>query len=140
MKKLKEQEHRRQRVLPIDEQTLEMLRDYIQRGGPIMRGGKLLIFGVNRHRAWQIVKECAERAGLPKLVNPETGKVHRVSPNKLRDAFAVNALKRDDSGEGQRFLQEQLGHASFNTTTRYRKVAGEELREWYGRLFEKDES
>ena len=87
----KEQEHRRQRVLPIDRETLDMLQEYIERGGPVMRDGKRLIFSINRHRAWQIVKECAERAGLPKLVNPETGKVHNVSPHKLRDSFAVLA-------------------------------------------------
>ena len=44
MKILKEQEHRRQRVLPIDERTLEMLKEYIERGGPIVRDGKRLIF------------------------------------------------------------------------------------------------
>jgi integrase/recombinase XerD len=136
MKVIKEQEHRRQRVLPIDRQTLEMLEQYIKRGGPVTRNGKRLLFGINRHRAWQIVKECAEKAGLPKLVNPETGKVHYISPHKLRDAFAVNAMKVDDSGDGLRMLQEHLGHASFNTTARYRKVAGEELKQWYDRLWE----
>ncbi len=84
----KEQEHRRVRSLPLDEGTLKMLKDYIRRGGPVIRDGKRLIFGINRHRAWQIVKECAERAGLPDLVNPETGRVHGVSPHRLRDAFA----------------------------------------------------
>ena len=134
----KEEEHRRQRVLPIDKVTLDMLKEYVERGGPVMRDGKKLIFGISRHRAWQIVKECAERAGLPKLVNPETGKVHNVSPHKLRDAFAVNAVKKDDSGDGLRLLQEHLGHASFNTTAKYRKVAGEELKDWYDRLWEKE--
>jgi len=90
---IEEQEHRRQRVLPIDGNTLKMLKEYVRRGGPILRNGKNLIFGVNRHRAWQIVKECAEKVGLPKLVNPETGRVHNVSPHKLRDAFAVMAVK-----------------------------------------------
>ena len=28
-----------------------------------------------------------------------------------------------------------IGHASFNTTARYRKIAGEEHREWYNRLW-----
>ena len=134
----REQEHRRMRTLPLDSDTLEMLRDYIRRGGPVKREGKMLIFGINRHRAWQIVKECGERAGLPKLVNPETGKVHNVSPHKLRDAFAVHAVKLDDSGDGLRLLQEQLGHASFNTTAKYRKVAGEELKDWYNRLWKKE--
>ena len=135
-----EQERRRMRRLPIDGDTLEMLRDYIRRSGPITRGGRLLIFGINRHRAWQVVRDCAERAGLPDLINPETGKVHRVSPHRLRDAFAVHAVKLDDSGDGLRLLQEHLGHASFNTTAKYRKVAGEEHREWYERLWEKGEA
>jgi len=134
----KEEEHRRMRALPLDRDTLEMLREYIKRGGPMKRKGKLLIFGINRHRAWQIIKECAERAGLPKLVNSETGKVHNVSPHRLRDAFAVHAMKRDDSGDGLRLLQEQLGHVSFNTTAKYRKVAGEELKGWYDRLWKKE--
>ncbi len=136
----KEKEHRRVRTLPIDGNTLEMLKDYISRGGPVNRKGKMLIFGINRHRAWQIVKECAEKAGLPKLVNPETSKVHNVSPHRLRDAFSVHAVKLNDSGDGLRMLQEQLGHTSFNTTAKYRKVAGEELREWYQKLWDKSNS
>jgi len=130
-----EKEHRRVRTLPLDDNTLKMLKDYISRGGPVSRKGKTLIFGVNRHRAWQVVRECAERASLPHLINPETGKRRGVSPHRLRDAFAVHAVKIDDSGDGLRLLQEQLGHASFNTTAKYRKVAGEELREWYQRLW-----
>jgi len=135
-----QQEHRRQRALPVDSKTLGMLKEYIERGGPVVRDGKLVIFGVNRHRAWQIVKECAEKAGLPKLVNPETGRVHNVSPHRLRDAFAVHAVKLDDSGDGLRLLQEHLGHQSFNTTAKYRKVSGKEHRDWYRRLWKKDRS
>jgi integrase/recombinase XerD len=134
----REGEYKRQRVLPIDKVTLDMLKEYIERGGPVLKNGKRLIFGINRHRAWQIVTECAERAGLPKLVNPETGKIHNVSPHRLRDGFAINAVKLDDSGDGLRMLQEHLGHQSFNTTAKYRKVAGEELREWYEKLWPKD--
>jgi len=132
-----EQQHRRVRTLPIDGDTLDMLRDYIRRGGPNSRGGKMLIFGINRHRAWQVLRECAERVGLGELVNPETGKVHGVSPHRLRASFAIHAMKLDDSGDGLRLLQEHLGHASFDTTARYRKVAGEEHREWYERLWGK---
>jgi integrase/recombinase XerD len=133
-----QQEHRRQRVLPIDKDTLEMLKEYVRRGGPVVKDGKTLIFGINRHRAWQIVKECAEKASLPKLINTETGKVHNISPHKLRDAFAVNAVKLDDSGDGLRLLQEHLGHQSFNTTAKYRKISGKEHRDWYDRLWQKD--
>ena len=131
-------ENRRQRVLPVDSDTLKMLKEYVRRGGPVVKDGKQVIFGINRHRAWQIVKELAERAGLPKLVNPDTGKVHNVSPHKLRDAFAVNAVKRDDSGDSLRLLQEHLGHQSFNTTAKYRKVSGKEHQEWYDKLWKED--
>jgi integrase/recombinase XerD len=133
-----QQEHHRQRILPVDIGTLKMLEEYLQRGGPVLRDGKRLIFGINRHRAWQIVGECANRAGLPKLINPETGKMHNVSPHRLRDAFAVHAVKLDDSGDSLRLLHQHLGHASFNTTAKYRKVAGEEHKEWYQKLWRKD--
>jgi len=123
----------KRRTLFLDPATLEMLRDFIQRDKT-----KGLIFGINRHRAWQIVRKCAERAGLPNLINPETGKMHAVSPHRLRDAFAVMAVQRDDSTDSIRMLQEQLGHASIATTMRYRKVAGKELKDWYSRLWEKE--
>jgi integrase/recombinase XerD len=131
-----EREHRRLRILPIDSKTISMLKDYISRGGPVSREGNRLIFGINRHRAWQIVRQCAERAGLPNLINPETGRIHGVSPHRLRDAFAVRAVRINDSGDGLRLLQEHLGHQSITTTMQYRKVAGEELKTWYSKLWE----
>jgi integrase/recombinase XerD len=134
----KELEHRRLRTLPVDAETLRMLKDYIRHGGPVIRDGAKLLFGINRHRAWQVIRDCAVRAGLSSLVNPETGKKRGISPHRLRDAFAVNAVKLNDSGDGLRLLQEYLGHASFNTTAKYRKVAGEEQRQWYNNLWRKE--
>jgi integrase/recombinase XerD len=128
-----QQEKRRIRVLPVDDTTLEMTKGYIDTVGPI--NGKFRLFNINRHRAWQIVWDCARRAGLPALVNPETGRVRGVSPHRLRDAFSVHAMKMDDSGDGLRLLQEHLGHLSFNTTARYRKITGEEHRQWYDGLW-----
>jgi integrase/recombinase XerD len=130
-----EKEHRRVRTLPLDGDTLKMLADFIRRDKT-----KGLIFRINRHRAWQIVKECAERAGLPRLVNTETGRVHNISPHRLRDAFAVLAVKADDSGDGLRLLQEHMGHQSFDTTAKYRKVSGKEHHDWYDKLWQKDKS
>jgi integrase/recombinase XerD len=74
-------EHRRMRTLPVDPVTIELLRDYIKRGGAVTHGGKKLLFGIGRHRAWQIIRDCANKAGLSKLINPETGKTHNVSPH-----------------------------------------------------------
>lgn len=130
----KEKEHHRMRTIPLDERTLKMLNDYVNQHVTVNRDGKECLFNINRHRAWQIVRECARRAGLPNLINPETGKIHGISPHKLRDAFAVNAMKFDDSDDGLRMLQEHLGHANFNTTAKYRKVSGEEHKDWYQKL------
>ena len=129
-------EHRRIRVLPVDKYTLEMLREYITQSRAICAGEALRLFNLNRHRAWQIVRDCALRAGIPPLINPETGRSRGISPHRLRDAFSVHAMKLDDSGDGLRLLQEHLGHASFNTTARYRKVAGQEHKEWYQKLWD----
>lgn len=133
----KEKEHHRKRTLPIDKDTLEMLREYIDRDGPVKTNGRRLLFGLSRGRAWLIVRECASKAGLDQLVNPQTGEVRGISPHRLRDAFAVHAVKLDDSGDGLRLLQEHLGHQSITTTMRYRKISGEEQREWYEKLWEK---
>lgn len=132
-------EHLKKRLIPVDPVTLMMLREYFNKGGPVEKDGKLLIFGISRNQAWRIIKNLARKAGLPMLVNPETGNTHYVSPHKLRDAFAVNAVKHDDSGDGLRHLQEHLGHASFNTTAKYRKISGEEHKEWYSKLWEDQE-
>jgi integrase/recombinase XerD len=37
-------------------------------------------------------------------------------------------------------LQQHLGHSSFNTTAKYRKVAGDEHREWYRKLWSKPDN
>ena len=131
-----EKEHHRYRSLPVDNETLALLREYINRGGSVPKRGKRLLFSLTRHRAWQIIKDCAEKAGLPRLVNVESGKEHNVSPHKLRDAFAVHAVKLNDSGDGLRLLQEHLGHQNITTTMKYRKVSGEEQKEWYEKLWQ----
>jgi len=133
----RQQEHRRIRTLPVDRDTLEMLRDHIDSNQEISHDYSVFLFALNRHRAWQIIRDCARRADLPDLVNPETGRIRGVSPHRLRDAFSVHAMKWDDPGDALRLLQEHLGHASFNTTAKYRKVAGEEHREWYESLWSK---
>jgi integrase/recombinase XerD len=117
------------RTIPLDAETMRMLIDFIHRDGT-----KGLIFKIGRTQAWKVVKDCATRAGMGKLVNPQTGKVRNVSPHRLRDAFAIMAVQQDDSTDAIRMLQEQLGHASIGTTMKYRKIAGREQREWYDKL------
>ena len=131
----RENMRRRQRILPVDKNILALLKEYVNRNKAMDTEGHQSIINISRHRAWQIVRECASRAGLAKLVNPETGRLKVVSPHRLSDAFSVHAMKLDASSDGLRLLQEHLGHASFNTTAKYRKIAGDEHREWYNRLW-----
>jgi integrase/recombinase XerD len=131
----KEIEHRGMRTLPLEKESLSILQEYVDRGGPVMRRNQTLIFGIGRHRAWQIVKELAKKAGMPPLTNPESGRSRNVTPHRLRDAFAMHAMKSNSSGDGLRMLQEHLGHSSFHTTARYGRVGGSKLKEWYGNLW-----
>jgi integrase/recombinase XerD len=133
-----EKEHRRQRSLPVDKETLAMLRNYINRGGPVGNNGRYFLFGLKQRRAHSVIGGCALKAGLEPLVNPETGETRGISPHRLRDAFAVHAIKVDDSTDSVRLLQEQLGHQSIDTTMKYRKVAGKDLREWYDRIWDRE--
>jgi len=129
-----QQESHPMRQIPIDSQTLDMLQGFISRGNAVNHNGNRLIFGIGRTEAWRIVKNCALRAGIGNLINPETGRFIGVSPHRLRDAFATMAIQVDDSTDSVRLLQEHLGHANIGTTLKYRKIAGTEHREWYERL------
>lgn len=131
----RELERRRVRTLPLDPETLKITREYLVAIGPVER-----VFPIARNTAWRIVKDSATRAGIAGLVNPETGRPRGVSPHRLRDAFAVHALKTDNCGEGMRLLQEWLGHTRFDTTARYRKVSGQELRQWHEKLWRAEDS
>lgn len=123
------QERPMMRQIPVDRDTMELVQYYIEQDGTTGR-----LFKIGRTQAWRIITEAAKKAGLGKLINPATGKVHNVSPHKLRDAFATMAVKTDASMDAVRSLQEQLGHASIATTMKYRKIDGQEQRKWYDKV------
>ena len=125
----KEQEMHRIRTIPLEKRTMDRLVDFIRRDKT-----QGLIFKIGRMQAQKIVKDCARKAGVEDLVNPETGKVRGASPHRLRDAFAIMAVQHDDSTDAIRMLQEHLGHQSIATTMKYRKISGKELTEWYQNL------
>ncbi|MBA7465724.1 Tyrosine recombinase XerC [subsurface metagenome] len=127
----RQQEEHRQRTIPLDDETMSLLTSFSSQDHT-----KGLLFKICRSHARKIISDCATRASLGKLVNPETGQIRGVSPHRLRDAFATMAVQQDDSTDAIRSLQEQLGHANIGTTMKYRKIAGREQREWYDKLKE----
>ncbi len=64
------------------------------------------IFPINRKRAWQIVKEAGDKAGLQK----------RVCPHLLRHSDAIERLRQTGNPKA---LQLHLGHSSALMTMRY---------------------
>lgn len=127
------EEKKKLRIIEVDTDTLSMLNRYIKERKN--KGDE--IFNLNRFDIREIVKNAAIKVDLPKLLNPDTGKYHYVSPHKLRDAFAVEAIREDNTTEGQRMLQLHLGHESFDTTARYLKYGKEARKEWYKKVIRK---
>ena len=58
---------RRLRKVPVDRDTLKLVRQYIKQGGITEVRGKRMLFSFTRQWAWHTVKACAERAGFAEL-------------------------------------------------------------------------
>ncbi len=122
----------RNRVVPVGGYARAAVEAYLVRGRPSLmshqrrtslRGGHLLFRNargapLSRQGAWLILRDAAERAGLP---GP-------ISPHALRHSYATHLL---DGGADVRVVQELLGHISVTTTQIYTLVTVEKLREVY---------
>jgi integrase/recombinase XerD len=91
------------RLVAIPEKLSYHLGDYAQRRG---LKAEDRLFPISRVRAWQIIKECAERAGIDR----------RVYCHLLRHGGAIARLKRTGNPKS---LQIHLGHADMKMTMRY---------------------
>ncbi len=109
----------KERVVPLGRRAIAALRDWLDGprqafaagagGDPAWvllssRGNRL-----SRMRIWEIVREHADRAGIPPDIGPHT----------LRHSFATHLVA---GGVDLRHVQEMLGHASIATTQRYTHV------------------
>jgi len=117
----------KQRLVPVGRPALAALDAHLVRARPALatrgrgtaavflntRGGRL-----SRQSAWAVLREAAERAGIPAAVSPHT----------LRHSFATHLL---EGGADVRVVQELLGHASVTTTQVYTLVTVDALREVY---------
>ena len=89
------------RLVAIPEKLSYHLGDYAQRQGLDDR-----FFPVSRVRAWQIIKECADKAGIDR----------RIYCHLLRHSGAIARLKRTGNPKS---LQIHLGHSDMKMTMRY---------------------
>ncbi len=138
------------RTVPVDSKTLDMIREYIERGGPkeVIERDKqaqsdvthLRLFAMTRQTAYKIIRECAERVGITEIVDSESQLKHHVGPHKLRHAFITLALQKNPTFDGARQVQELAGHSDIATTEGYRDIISGEKREVYDRIFEDEEA
>jgi integrase/recombinase XerD len=107
----------RERHIPIKLRAVEAVRNYTDRGRPVLckgveqpalflnhRGQRL-----TRQGFWLILKGYAEQA-----------RIANITPHTLRHSFAAHMIER---GTDLRSLQEILGHVSITTTQIYQQVS-----------------
>ncbi len=114
----------KQRIVPLGEAAIEVLRQYMQDGRPSLdkqRGSQRLFLnrsgeGLTRQGFWKIIKRRALEAGIRQSITPHT----------MRHSFATHLL---DNGADLRSVQAMLGHADISTTQIYTHVTRERLRQ-----------
>lgn len=114
------------RVVPVGRAAVECLEAYLTQIRPQLakRRSEHALFlnqqgrRLTRQGCWKLIKRYADRAGISR----------RVSPHTLRHSFATHLI---DAGADVRVVQELLGHASVSTTSVYKLVSQETIRDVY---------
>jgi len=126
----------RRRVVPIDQDTLDMVKEYLEwRKQFPYKGG--LLFPITRQRVDQIFWKLGKRAGIKEIGDPAVSKHRKLHPHHLRHSFAIHCVKRGMTIER---LQKILGHSSPTTTSVYLQYSLKDLHEDYDRVWEEDET
>ncbi len=114
-------EQRRQRMIPVNRDTLRLLDEYLRWRRKFPYRGPLL-FPFSRQRGWQIVERLGRRVGIKGL-----------HPHSFRHLLATTWVSK---GLDVKKLQLMLGHASISTTMEYVDSSFEQLRSEYDKLWE----
>jgi len=114
-------EQRRQRMIPVDHNTLQLIDEYLQWRRKFPYRGPL-VFPFSRQRGWQLVEKLGRRAGIKGL-----------HPHSLRHLLATRWVNK---GLDVKKLQILLGHANIGTTMEYVDSSFEQLRSEYEKLWE----
>ena len=125
----------RRRVVPVDEGTLNIIKEYLEWRKQFSYKGNLL-FPITRQRVDQIYWKLGRRAGIREIGDPAISKHRKLHPHVLRHSFAIHCIKRGMSIER---LQKILGHQSPTTTSVYLQYSVADLHEDYDRVWEENE-
>ena len=126
----------RRRVVPVDQGTLDMVRDYLEWRKQFTYQGDLL-FPITRQRAQQIAQKLGRRASITEVGDPAVSQRRKLHPHHLRHSFAIHAIKKGMTVER---LQKILGHQSPTTTSVYLQFSVADLHEDYDKVWEDEGS
>ena len=118
-------EQRRQRTIPVDDDTLVLIKKYLRWRRQFSYRG-LLLFPFTRQIGWQLIEsigQCAKIVGL--------------HPHSLGHLLATTWVAK---GLDEKKLQLLLGHASIATTMEYVDSNFEQLKSEYEKLWESNDT
>lgn len=121
----------KRRMVPVDQDTLDMIREYLQWRKRFSYKGDLL-FPITRQRVNQIFWKLGRKAGITAVGDPITSKHRKLHPHVLRHSFAIHCVKK---GMSLARLQKILGHASPTTTSVYLQWSSADLHEDYDKVW-----
>jgi len=124
----------RKRIVPIDQGTLDMMKQYLEWRKQFPYRGDLL-FPITRQRVDQIFWQLGRKAGIKEIGDPAISKHRNLHPHVLRHSFAIHCVKKGMSIER---LQKILGHASPTTTSVYLQWSSTDLHEDYDKIWENE--
>jgi len=132
MRKKDGKEIERRRIVPIDQSTLNMVREYLEWRSQFPYKGDRL-FPITRQRVCQIFWKLARKAGINEIGDPAISKHRKVHPHTMRHSFSIHCVKHSMTIDR---LQKILGHQSPATTMVYLQYSVADLHEDYDKVWE----
>ena len=121
----------KRRMVPVDQGTLDMVREYLEWRKQFSYEGDLL-FPITRQRVNQIFWKLGRKAGITEIGDPAISKHRKLHPHALRHSFSIQCIKKGMSIDR---LQKILGHASPTTTSVYLQWSSTDLHEDYDKVW-----
>ena len=132
MRKKDGQTIERRRLVPIDQATLNLIKEYLEWRKQFGYQGDLL-FPITRQRVDQVYWKLGRRSGITEIGDPAISQHRKLHPNVLRKSFFIHCIKRGMSIER---LQNILGHQSPTRTSVNLQYSVADLHETYDTIWE----